>query len=93
MNDLKELINLEDFQAMQKVRFRKALNEVFSEAFQLSKIEFEEEKLIHAKINTNEVLDKIQMDALSFHADSWELTYQISRSGAGIKIEFKENQK
>ena len=90
MNDLQDLQSAKDTQELQKLRFREALSEVLSEKFNLSKVEFEEDKLIQAKVNTNEILDKVQIDAISFHADSWELSFQISRSGAGIKIEFKE---
>ena len=91
MNDLKKEMNIEDYQNLEKERFQETLSRVFNQAFRLSNIEFEKLKLKHAKVNTNEVLNKTQMDAISFRANSWGLTYQISRSGSGIKIEFKIN--
>lgn len=90
MNKLQEASEFSNsFLGIQTARFSDSLKEIFSDDYRLSKVLFDGDKLTSAKVNTNEILDKIQMDAISFLADSWDLTFQISRSGAGMKIEFK----
>ncbi len=81
---------MNELQELQKRRFTEKMEDVFSEDFNL-KTEFDDEgTLVSAKINTSETLDKVQLDMLSFEADSWKLNLQINRSGAGLKIQFNK---
>lgn len=77
-----------ELQEVQRTRFKNRLNEIFSESYTSKLVFSDEATLVSARINTNETLDNVQLDMLTFEADSWHMTMQISRSGAGLKIEF-----
>lgn len=88
MNDLQE------FKTGNKIKrtFNTQLDEIFSEPYNFHQIEIEEEQIKKAQVNTNEKLDKAQMGLIVILSEEYGIDFQISRSGAGIKIEFKENQ-
>jgi len=73
----------------QKANFKKLLDNILSNPYGTS-IEIDDNGLISkAKINTTEIIDKSQMSLIIEVADAYNLDFQQSRSGAGIKIQFK----
>ena len=74
---------------LQKRRFKEVLDEIFSEPY-TSKIALDDDgNVAEARINTKEILDDVQLTAIGYKAEEWSLKAQLSRSGAGIKVEFK----
>lgn len=72
---------------IQTNRFTESLKEIITPKHD-PKTKFQDGVLIHAKANINKPLNNAQLNHLCYFADSWNQDIEISRSGAGLKIEF-----
>jgi hypothetical protein len=80
-------------EALQTRRFAEQVKEIIPTKFG-QKLKFENGIVTTAQINTPTKLNAAQLNALSYMAHSWHFkNYEISRSGAGLKIEFIELNK
>ncbi len=58
------------------------------------KVTFKDDVLVYAKVNVNAIFKSIQIKALFDIVEEYNLIdFQISRSGAGLKIEFNPKYK
>ncbi|MCH4824271.1 hypothetical protein ML462_13930 [Gramella lutea] len=73
---------------LQTRRFTESLNEIIVPKHD-SKLKFEKGILVAAKANTNRPLNSATLNHLIYFADSWNQELSLTRSGEGIRIEFK----
>jgi predicted DNA-binding protein (MmcQ/YjbR family) len=68
------------------------LNEAFETIFSgnySSKQQWNDDTFESAQVNTNEILDMVQLSLILDLAEHLKSRVQMSRSGAGLKVEFK----
>ncbi|WP_435263404.1 hypothetical protein [Tenacibaculum sp. nBUS_03] len=76
-------------QELQTIRFNEQKDEIFKPTATSQTLQFEKGIVKSAKINTYSKISTNQIKALMSMADSWDFdNIEISRSGAGLKIEF-----
>ena len=78
---------------LQTNRFKEQTDDILGETSGQT-LQFEDGILVSAKINTYAKIKGYQIEAFQYMAKSWCFeNMQISRSGAGLKIEFLELNK
>ncbi len=69
-------------------RFKSHLDDFLNQTYRC-KVQLDDNGLVYkAKLNTHEALTRKQLDLLGEVADAYNLDYEISRSGLGLRIAF-----
>jgi len=76
-----------ELKEIQTQRFTDTLNEILT-GYHNPKVWFSENLVQRARVNIQGPLNNAQLNHLCYFADSWNQDMSLSRSGAGLKIQF-----